>query len=175
MALTIQGIDPSQNPALAEIEAKTGPSNFFRVLGHRPEAMQQVARLYQTIMGPGTLDLKLKEMIYIAVSAVNESDYCYSHHSSDGLHSGLSSHDIEDLRAETNQNFSPKEQAALHFAREMAREASPENSTRSDLQKLFSPDQQVELALVVALANFTNRISNGLNIPFEKPDRHHAV
>jgi alkylhydroperoxidase family enzyme len=32
---------------------------------------------------------------------------------------------------------------------------------------LFSADQQVELTLTIALANFTNRFNNGLSVPRE--------
>lgn len=33
-----------------------------------------------------------------------------------------------------------------------------------ELKRIFSEDQVVELALVVSVANFTNRINNGLRI-----------
>ena len=73
-------VDPALNPALAEIEKKTGPNNFLRVMAHRPEAMHAFAPLYTSIVGTEALDSRLKEMIYLAVSYVNECDYCASHH-----------------------------------------------------------------------------------------------
>ena len=175
MTSTITGIEPEQSPALAAIEQRIGHSNFFRMLAHRPEAMQEVDRLYNVVMGPGSLDLRLKEMVYIAVSAVNESEYCFSSHSASGTKTGLSSADIDDLRAETNQNFNEREQAALHYAREMTRNASTEGETRTQLERLFSSQQLVELTLTVALANFTNRISNGLAIQREKAESKNTV
>ncbi len=167
MALTIKGVEPDQNSALAAIEKNTGPMNFFRIMAHRPEAMEDVARLYGTIMGPGALDHRTKEIVYLAVSTVNECAYCTAHHVKSGSAAGLSAQDIEEIRTEQNQNFGPKETAALHYARELTRTCSAEADTRDALQELFTANQIVELTLVIALANFTNRFNNGLTVPLE--------
>jgi uncharacterized peroxidase-related enzyme len=167
MALTIKGVEPARSEALAEVEQKTGPSNFFRTMAHRPEAMQDFFRFYNDVMGPGTLERRLKEIVYLAVSSVNECAYCTAHHVKSGLAAGLSAQQIQEIRTEQNQNFSPKEVAALHYAREMTRTSAAETDTRDALQQLFSGDQLVELTLVVALANFTNRFNNGLTVPLE--------
>jgi uncharacterized peroxidase-related enzyme len=167
MALTIKGVDPARNQALADVEKQAGPSNFFRTMAHRPEAMQDFFRLYTDIMGSGTLDRRLKEIVYLAVSSVNECDYCSSHHVKSGLAAGLTAQEIQEIRTEQNQNFNPKEVAALHYARELTRTAAVEGNTRDSIQQLFSADQQVELTLTIALANFTNRFNNGLSVPRE--------
>ncbi|HVW85272.1 MAG TPA: carboxymuconolactone decarboxylase family protein [Bryobacteraceae bacterium] len=175
MAFTIIGVDPSQNESLREIEHKTGPSNFFRIMAHRPEAMRDAAKFYFSVMGPGSIDRRTKEMIYLAVSSVNECDYCGSHHEVAAREAGLSEQEIEDIRAETDVRFSARERAALHYARELTRTAAAENDTRSMLETLFSPEQQVELTLVISLANFTNRFNNGLSVPREKAEKHHVA
>ena len=167
MPLTIKGVEPARSEALAEVEQKTGPSNFFRTMAHRPEAMRDFFRFYSDVMGPGALDRRLKEIVYLAVSTVNECDYCTAHHVKSGLSSGLSAQEIQEIRTEQNQNFSPKEVAALHYARELTRTCAAEGGTRDTLHQLFSGDQLVELTLVVALANFTNRFNNGLTVPVE--------
>ena len=58
-------------------------------------------------MGPGALDRQLKEMVYLAVSSVNECKYCTAAHLKGARKAGLSERDIEDIESETNQNFSP--------------------------------------------------------------------
>ena len=168
MAYTIPGIAPAQNAALAEIEKKTGPNNFYRVMAHRPEAMREFAALYKTLMGPGVLERRIKEMVYLAVSYVNECRYCGTHHVKGALAAGLSETEIREIEMENNQHFTPKEQAALHYARELTRTASVDDDTRYRAQELFSADQFVELALIVSLANFTNRFNNGLAVPLEE-------
>ena len=168
MATTIKGVEPANSPALAEIETKTGPSNFFRTMAHRPEAMQEFAKMYMALMGPGAkVDRRIREMVYLAVSYVNECNYCATHHQKTGLASGLTESDLSHLNTENNQHFTPKEQAALHYARELTRTASVSDDVRYKAQELFTPDEFVELTMIVALANFTNRFNNGLAVPVE--------
>jgi uncharacterized peroxidase-related enzyme len=167
MAQMVHGVDPANNEALTELESKTGPNNFYRAMAHKPDVFASFPKLYGSIMGPGTVDRKLKEMVYLAVSTVNECKYCTAAHLKGAKKAGLSERQIEDIESETNQNFTPAEQAALHYAREMTRACADEYATREHLQQYFSEEQLVELTLVVAMANFTNRFNNGLNIQVE--------
>ena len=167
MAQMVHGVDPANNETLAEIERKTGPNNFYRVMAHKPDVLAAFPKLYSSIMGPGTLDRRLKEMVYLAVSTVNECKYCAAAHLKGARKAGLTEHDIQDIESETNQNFTPAEQTALHYAREMTRACADEFGTRESLREYFSEDQLVELTLVVAMANFTNRFNNGLNTQVE--------
>jgi len=165
----VPGVDPATNEALAEIERKTGPNNFYRAMAHKPEAVANFPKFYGSIMGPGSLDRRLKELVYLAVSTVNECAYCTAAHLKGARKAGLSERDVEDIRSETNQNFSPAEQAALVFAREMTRACAADAGTRDKLREHFSEEQLVELTLVIAMANFTNRFNNGLDVQVEKP------
>lgn len=167
MGQMVHGVDPANNTALAELEGKTGPSNFFRAMAHKPDVLASFPKLYSSIMGPGTLDRRLKEMVYLAISFVNECRYCTEAHLKGARKAGLSEREIEELENETNQHFTPTEQAALHYAREMTRACADDFDTREHLQQHFSEEQMVELTLVVALANFTNRFNNGLNVQVE--------
>ena len=168
MATTLKGVAPASNPALAEIEKSTGPSNFLRTMAHRPEAMQDFFQLYSRLMGPGArLDKRIREMVYLAVSDVNECDYCATHHRKGALAAGFSEKELGEINTENNQHFNPKEQAALHYARELTRTASVSDDLRYRVQELFSADEFVELTMIVGLANFTNRFNNGLAVPVE--------
>jgi len=132
MAFRVKEVDPAHAPALAEVENQSGPSNSYRTMAYRPAAVADFARLNTGIMGTGTLDRRLKEMVYLTVSMVT-------------------SHDQVTVR----------ERTALRYARETTREARPENETRDAPPKLFPTEQLVELAPIVSLADFTNRFSNG--------------
>jgi uncharacterized peroxidase-related enzyme len=168
MAHTLKAIEPVTNPELAELEKKTGPSNFLRTMAHRPEAMQDFAGLYFRLMGPtACLDQRLREMIYLAVSYVNECTYCATHHQKTSKAAGITDHELGEINTENNQHFSLKEQAALQFARELTRNASVSDDLRYRVQELFSHDEYVELTMIVCLANFTNRFNNGLAVPLE--------
>ena len=160
-----------KDAAINEVERQTGPSNFFRAMSHRPEAMSAVFQLYRTVMSPGSISERLKEMVYLTVSTVNECAYCSDHHEAGAKKAGLTDQEIEDLRTETDYHFTEQERAALRYARELTRAASAEHETREMLDINFKPDQLVELTLVIGLANFTNRFNNGLQVPLEK-DKH---
>jgi uncharacterized peroxidase-related enzyme len=167
MAHTLKGVDPAQDPVIAELEKKTGPNHFVRLLALKPEAVQPFLGLFKAAMGSGSLDRRLKEMVYLAVCNVNECTYCGSHHEKAARKAGVSDTEIRAILTETNQDFTPKEQAALRYARELTRNADVEDDTRERVRDLFSNDQIVELTLVVSMANFTNRFSNSLAIPVE--------
>jgi uncharacterized peroxidase-related enzyme len=167
MTLRLKEFDLSHNEALAELEQRNGPKNFLRTMAYRPEAMKDFARLYNDVMGPGPLGWRLKEMVYLAVSTINECGYCTSHHVETGRQAGLSDREIEDIQAETDRTFTAKERAALRYAREVTRTAAPENDTRDAAWSIFTTEEIVELAMVVAMANFTNRFSNGLSVPLD--------
>jgi uncharacterized peroxidase-related enzyme len=168
MSSTIKGIEPAANEALAAIERKSGPSNFLRVMAHRPEAMEAFTRFYGVLMGPrAVLDRRIKEMVYLAVSYVNECAYCAAHHAKSAVAAGLSDNELREIETESNHHFSPREQAALRYARDLTRNASVGDSARYGVRELFSPDESVELTMIVGLANFTNRFNNGLDVPLD--------
>ncbi len=166
----VHGIEPATSEGLAEIERKTGPNNFYRAMAHKGNTLTLFPGFYGSIMGPGTLDRKLKEMVYLAVSTVNECAYCTAAHLKGAAKAGLTEHEIDNIENENNQAFSHAEQAALMYARELTRSCSFEGPTRDHLEEYFSEDQLVELALVIALANFTNRFNNGLNVQVENKE-----
>jgi uncharacterized peroxidase-related enzyme len=168
MAHTLKAVEPITNPELTEIEKKTGPSNFLRTMALRPKAMTEFASLYFSLMGPtARLDQRLREMIYVAVSYVNECTYCATHHQKTSKTAGVSDQELSEINTENNQHFSPREQAALHYARELTRNATVGDDLRYRVQELFTHDEYVELTMVVCLANFTNRFNNGLAVPLE--------
>ena len=70
---------------------------------------------------------------------------------------------MNSLRSEKDEGFTEAELAAIGYARELTRMgAAP--TTRSALVAYYSDEQMVEITLVAAMANFTNRFNNGLGI-----------
>ena len=168
MSYTVKGAEPATNETLAEIEKKTGPNNSFRTMALHPTAMADFARFYETTMGPGAVDRRLKELAYLAASFVNECEYCSKHHEISGGKAGISPQEIHNISKENDQDFTPLERIVMRYSRELTRTCAVDDTTRTTLQHDFSPEQQVEITLVIALANFTNRFNNGLNVGLEK-------
>ena len=99
MDSALKGIEPALNPVLVELEKKTGPNHFYRIMAHRPEAMQAFMAFYKSVMGPGVLERRLKEMIYLAVSMSNQCDYCVASHTAGARSKGMTDEQLKELIA----------------------------------------------------------------------------
>jgi uncharacterized peroxidase-related enzyme len=164
MPSAIKVVEPAQNEFLASLEAKSRkPSPFFRAMAHRPEVLKTFVPLYGAITGPGAVDRRTKELVYLACSYANECTFCTSAHVATGKKAGITDDEMRALQTEQDHGFSAPERAAIQYARELTQSASGDDS-RDALFEHFNDEQVVELTLVAAVANFTNRFNNGLTI-----------
>ncbi|HTS64300.1 MAG TPA: carboxymuconolactone decarboxylase family protein [Candidatus Acidoferrales bacterium] len=164
MATAIKRIEPAENEVLAALEAKTKqPSAFFRVMANRPEVLKNFPPLYGAIMGPGSVDRRLKEAVYLAVSCANCCAFCTAAHLAGAKKAGLTDEEISAVREETDAGFNDAVRAALAYVRELTRTANAAQN-REALHAHFTCEQIVEITLVAAMANFTNRFNSGLDI-----------
>lgn len=74
-------------------------NNFWRALAHDPAALKRTWGSVKQVMGPGALDPKVKEMIYIAVSVTHGCDYCIASHSAAARAKGLTDAELMELVA----------------------------------------------------------------------------
>ena len=55
-------------------------NNFWKALANHPPTLIRTWESLKSVMAPGALDPLTKEMVYLAVSAANNCEYCtYSH------------------------------------------------------------------------------------------------
>ncbi|WP_298922278.1 carboxymuconolactone decarboxylase family protein [uncultured Roseobacter sp.] len=64
-------------------------NNFWRALANDPELLAATWEGLKTVMGPGTLDPLVKEMLYIAVSTANGCSYCVHSHTAAARAKGM--------------------------------------------------------------------------------------
>ena len=64
-------------------------NNFWKALANSPEVLQSVWSQVQQVMKPGALDALTKELIYIAVSAANNCEYCVHSHTAAARAKGM--------------------------------------------------------------------------------------
>src|SRR5258706_945251 len=163
--MAISRIDPSESEVLAGLEARTKhPNPFYRVMAHRPEVLKNFAPFDGAVVGPGSLDRRLKELAYLATSFANHCAYCTAAHTASARKAGVTDDQIHAIEAETDSGFTAPEQALLRYVRELTRTATVAPATRAAVAGFFTEEQVVELTLVVGVANFTNRFNNGLEI-----------
>src|SRR5260370_28337503 len=144
MGAAIRLMDPAENEFLAQLEKKSGkPNHFFRTMANRPEVLKNFVPLYGAIMGPGAVDRRIKELVYLSVSFANECAYCSASHSASAKKAGITEEELTALRTEQDAPFSP-ERAAIAYARELTRTADA-SDTRDALSEHFSSEQIVEI------------------------------
>ena len=164
MPASIQLVEPAQNEFLAELEKRSGrPNHFFRSMANRPEVLKNFVPFYGSIMGPGSVDRRTKELVYLTVSYANRCAYCTAAHVASGRKAGVSEAEMQAIQSEQDSGFSASERAAIQYARELTRTADGAH-TRQALNAHFNDEQIAELTLIAALANFTNRFNNGLDL-----------
>ena len=64
-------------------------NNFWRALAADPALLRATWERLQAVMGPGTLDPMVKEMIYVAVSVTNGCSYCIHSHTAAARAKGM--------------------------------------------------------------------------------------
>src|SRR5258708_5480278 len=164
MASGIKPIDPSENEFLSQLEQKSGRENrFFRTMANRPEVLKTFVPFYAAVVGKGSVDRRIKELVYLTVSYANECAYCTAAHLASGKKAGISEEEIRALQTQQDHGFAPAERAAILYARELTQTADG-GDTPEALYEYYNDEQIVEITLVAAMANFTNRFNNGLDI-----------
>ena len=156
--------DPADNEFLADLEKRAHrPVHFFRLMANRPEVLKTFVPFYGSVVGPGSVAQRTKELVYLTVSYTNKCAYCSAAHTASGRKAGVTEEEMRALQAGEDGGFSAPERAAIAYARELARTADAAQ-TRDALNQHYNDEQIVEITLVAAIANFTNRLNNGLDL-----------
>lgn len=57
------------------MEQRGNVPNMFRTLAYRPQILETAYTHFKTILSTGTVDIKLKEIVAVRVSVMNECSY----------------------------------------------------------------------------------------------------
>ena len=74
-------------------------NNFWKVLAHDPANLRRMWDNVRQVMAPGALDPLVKEMVYVAVSATNNCEYCTYSHTASARSKGMSDAMLGELLA----------------------------------------------------------------------------
>ena len=157
------------SPEVREVYEKTlggKPGSFQRLLAHRPEVLKTFIPFYSSV--GRALERRLYELVYVRVSMINGCEYCLQHHLAGSKRVGVTPQEWQALKNADCSGFSPKEQAALKFAEKLTRQPHSVDDTDFDaLKQHFSEEQILDLDALVALINFTNRMTGPLAADLE--------
>jgi len=74
-------------------------NNFWKTIARDPITLRRTWESIKQIMAPGALDALTKELIYIAVSATNQCEYCVASHSASARKKGMTEEMFAELMA----------------------------------------------------------------------------
>ncbi|MEK9797148.1 MAG: carboxymuconolactone decarboxylase family protein, partial [Alphaproteobacteria bacterium] len=149
--------------AVAEMVGRV--PNSVRTMAHNPFLAMlflpfQVATQREW---PGThISGRLKELVVIKTSHINECEYCFAHNTALGEAAGITHDQVIALSSDdyrTSELFDDREKLALEWAEAMTRRtAGRDEALYARMRELFSDAEIVELTLVCGLFNMINRI-----------------
>jgi len=64
-------------------------NNFWKALANHPDTLRRTWESIKQIMAPGALDVRTKEMIYLAISVSNGCEYCTASHTAAARKAGM--------------------------------------------------------------------------------------
>ena len=74
-------------------------NNFWKALAHHPPTLKRTWESVRQVMAPGTIDALTKEMVYLAVSATNNCEYCIASHTAAARKAGMTDAQLAELLA----------------------------------------------------------------------------
>ena len=157
----IQPIDPNAATGKAKelvdaVKAKLGRvPNILATMAQAPVVLKSYLDVSGDLAG-GTLPLKLREKIALAIGELNGCKYCVAAHKVFGKMAGLSEEEMEDARKAASSDS--KDKAALAFA--VAIMKTTGFVSDADMQSVrdagFSDAEILEIVAAVSLNVFTN-------------------
>jgi AhpD family alkylhydroperoxidase len=64
-------------------------NNFWKYLANDPVTLRRTWASVKEVMAPGTLDVRTKEMVYLAISVSNGCEYCTASHGAAARKAGM--------------------------------------------------------------------------------------
>jgi len=166
-------IETSPVPAQAGLKAVNGMfgsvPNLFRVLANAPAALDGYLG-FSGALGKGTLDLKTREAIALAVAESNGCSYCLSAHSY--IAANMAKISAEEIaKARNGHSADAKTDAALTFAKKVV--AARGHVADSDVAAVRSAGWDnaaiLEIVAHVVLNTLTNYVNEVAGTPVDFP------
>lgn len=163
---------PELNALFDKIFAERGNvPNMFRVMAHRPEIFSTMQAHFAAVLNTGTVPKRLKELIIVRTSQLNETPYCLASHTRIAKNLGWNDDQLAHLADwPRREDFNPAEKAALRLAETVTRDAHAITDEQfAELRTYYSEGEIVELLCSIGLFNYFNRFNDALRMQPTKP------
>ncbi len=155
-----------------EFAGSYGPfGNQVAVFAHVPAALRHLMQLLMELRAAQTLPKRYLELAIVAVSRVNECDYCVAHHKPFLAVEGVSSAGVDRiLDYADHPEFDAVDRLVVEYAvAATERPGRLPDALFTRLRRHFSEAQIVELTLRITLCGFFNKFNDALQIE-EEPE-----
>lgn len=144
---------------------------MFRTMAHRPEIFRTMMAHFDAILNTGTVSTKLKELIIVRTSQINQTPYCLASHTVLARNLGWSDDQLAHLAAWPERaDFTAAEKAALRLAETVTRDANSVSDEQfAELRSYYDEGEVVELLCAIGLFNYFNRFNNALRMEPTRP------
>lgn len=167
--VTYETASAEQKALFDAIQSQLGVvPNFLKVFANSPAALKAFLGLHG-IANDGSLDLRTRERIALALAQQNSCEYCLSAHTAIGRKAGLDSAEIEANRAGASQDA--KAAVAVRFARALV-EHQGEITTAELLEMRnagYSESDIVEVITHVGMNLLTNILGKAGRVDIDFP------
>jgi uncharacterized peroxidase-related enzyme len=155
--------------------------NTWHALAHRPEIFVAYMPYLRSIVGPGALDQRLKELVEVRTAVLNRCLYSASHRVRSAKAAGVSEDDLLAVARGELSRLSEREQLALELAEALTLQPasvpyadSPqlvESGTLERLRASFTDPEIVELVATIAIWNALARFHRvmGFELDMDAP------
>jgi AhpD family alkylhydroperoxidase len=159
--------------------------NTWRALLHRPPIFNAYLPYLRSVVGPGLLDQRIKNLAAVRVAIANHCRYSASHRVRAAYDAGVTDHELAAVAADRLDGFNEAERLAIEFARELSVQpvavryddnpGAVEASLLERLRGSYSDAEIVELTTVISLWNALARFHRVMGLPLDMPPPPPAV
>jgi uncharacterized peroxidase-related enzyme len=170
-AITYEQAEPAAREIFDNYKKERGNiPTMFRTVAYRPEILRTMVAHFRSVMETGTVGIKMKELVAVRTSQLNNCDYCVASHSYIAQRFGWSEEQLADLaNFRTRSDFNPREKAALELAeRETLDSHNVDDAFWARLREHFDEGEIIELAATIGLFNYFTRFNNALKLEVTK-------
>jgi uncharacterized peroxidase-related enzyme len=155
--------------------------NTWHALAQRPEIFVAYMPYLRSIVGPGELDQRLKELVEVRTVVLNRCLYSTSHRVRSARAAGVSGEDVVAVARGELSGFSEREQLALSVAEELTLRPTSvpyaqapqlvDAATLERLRSSFTDPEIVELITTIAIWNALARFHRmmGFELDMDAP------
>jgi alkylhydroperoxidase family enzyme len=164
----LEKISPEAREMLGRLPA---PANIFNMMAHAETCLKPVMKLGGTLLGKMQLDPRLRELCLLQAVKVANGEYEWMQHVPIALDLGATEAQIAALERGDDRAacFSPLEQAALVFTRELVANGKASEPALHALRAHMPEREIVELILMAGFYTMLARLTETLGVENDPP------